>query len=182
MKAPLLGSICLGMTLAAFVAAGARADSPDAWITTKAKIALLTAPDVSVTAVNVDTNNGVVTIHGKVKSQAEKDKAEAAVRTVDGVKKVDNLLQVVPDAFKERVAAKDETIKDNAGSALKENPALKDVKVAAVDNGVVLLSGKTDSLGDKLHAIEVVMKVPGVKKVAANEVQTEDKDHKKDGR
>jgi len=177
MKVRLMGSICLGVALSAFVVVGARADSPDAWLTTKAKIALLTADDVSVTAVNVDTNNGVVTIHGKVKSQGEKDKAEAAVRSVDGVKKVQNLLQVVPDAFKERVEAKDDAIKDSAGNALKADAALKDVKVAAVDNGVVLLSGKTDSLGQKLHAIEVVLKVPGVKK-AATEIETGDKDKK----
>jgi hyperosmotically inducible periplasmic protein len=173
MKARLTGSICAGLALA-FLAAGARAESPDAWITTKAKIALLTADNVSVSAVNVDTKNGVVTMHGKVKSQAEKDNAAAAVKSVDGVKKVENLLQVVPDAFKDRVDAKDDTIKDNAHNALKADPSLKDVKVSAVDNGVVLLSGKTDSLNQKLRAIETVMKVPGVRKVAANEVTTDE--------
>jgi hyperosmotically inducible protein len=171
MKARLLGSICAGLVLA-FLAAGARADSPDAWITTKAKIALLTADNVSVSAVNVDTRDGIVTIHGKVKSQAEKDNAAAAVKSVDGVKKVDNLLQVVPDAFKDKVDAKDDAIKDGAQNALKADPSLKDVKVAAVDNGVVLLSGKTDSLDHKLRAIETVHKVPGVRKVAANELTT----------
>src|SRR6266849_1925539 len=73
----------------------------DTWITTKAKLALLTADDVSVTAVHVDTIKGHVTLHGKVKSEGEKARAEVAVKKVDGVKSVKNLLQVVPDAFKE---------------------------------------------------------------------------------
>ena len=38
------------------------ASAPDAWITTKAKMALLMAEDVSATAVRVDTTDGKVTL------------------------------------------------------------------------------------------------------------------------
>ena len=63
----------------AFTALTAHAGAPtDAWITTKAKLALLTTEGVSVTDVNVDTVQGQVTLHGKVTTQAEKDKAAAA--------------------------------------------------------------------------------------------------------
>jgi osmotically-inducible protein OsmY len=165
--------VALALTVAV-LPAPTWADSPDAWITTKAKIALLTAQDVSVTAVNVDTVNGNVTLHGKVKTEGEKGRALAAVRNVEGVKNVNNLLQVVPDAFKDRTDVADAAIKDGVEASLKTAPVLKDVKVASVNKGVVLLSGKTDDLGQKLSAIETAYKVPGVRRVAS-EIQTTDK-------
>ena len=47
-------------------AVAARADVKDSWITTKAKITLLTMDGFSVNGANVDTIKGKVTIHGKV--------------------------------------------------------------------------------------------------------------------
>jgi len=164
----------LGFVLAVLAAGTAWAGAPDSWITTKAKIALLTADGVSVTAVNVDTVNGNVTLHGKVKSAGEKERAEAAVRGIDGVKSVKNLLQVVPDAFKESVKANDEVIKEKVEASLKGDKSLEDVKVASVNKGVVLLSGKTTTLGQKLQAIETAWKVPGVQRVAS-EIETGEK-------
>jgi len=52
----------LGAALAAPVAAA----TPDAWITTKTKLALLTTEGVSGTAIHVDTVLGRVTLYGKV--------------------------------------------------------------------------------------------------------------------
>ena len=161
----------LGLALAALVAAPAPADTSDMWLTTKAKIALLTTDGVSVTGVNVDTVNGAVTLHGKVKTQAEKEKATLAVRSVDGVKGVNNLLQVVPDAFKAAVKANDATIKDDVETALKSDKGVEGVKVASVNNGVVLLSGKTGTLSEKLRAIELAWNVGGVSRVAS-EIET----------
>jgi osmotically-inducible protein OsmY len=162
---------CLALVLAA---APVLADAPDAWLTTKAKIALLTTDGVSVTAVNVDTVNGNVTLHGKVKSEGEKAKAAMAVGAVDGVKSVHNLLQVVPDAVRPTLKLADDTIKSNIESSLKLEPTLRDVKVASVNNGVTLLSGKTHNLADKLRAIEVAWAVQGVQRVAS-EIETVDK-------
>ena len=44
-----------------------------------------------------------MTIHGKVPNETSKQNAAAAVRKLDGVKDVKNLLQVVPDSTKENV-------------------------------------------------------------------------------
>ena len=118
--------------------------------------------------------NGAVTLHGKVKTQAEKDKAAVAVGTVEGVKSVRNLLQVVPDAFKDAIKANDAVIKDGVESAFKVDTRMKGVKVASVNNGVVLLSGKTSTLAEKLRAIEVAWSVGGVNRVAS-EIETGDK-------
>lgn len=160
-------------TVTLLAASAALAGTPDAWITTKAKLKLLTADDVSVMAVNVDTVNGNVTLHGKVKSSGERTRAEAAVQSIDGVKTVKNLLQVVPAAFKEPVKALDSAIKDSVEASLKTQKVLEGVKVASVNNGVVLLSGKTDTLGQTLLAIERAREVQGVKRVSS-EIETKE--------
>jgi len=155
----------------AFVAAlttsiASAAEVKDAYITTKAKIVLLTSDGFRVSGVNVDTVNGDVTLHGKVATKADKDLAAQKVQELDGVKNVKNLLQVVPTAEKKAVAANDSDIKDHVEAALKHNQRLEDVKVASVNKGVVLLSGKTRGLDDKLAAVESAYTVSGVRRVA----------------
>lgn len=152
-------------------AVAARADVNDAWITTKAKIALLTTDGFSVNGANVDTINGNVTMHGKVGTKADRAKAEATVRQVKGVKTVNNLLEVVPSNVKDLVAAKDSDVKDRVEASLKSDTTIPDVKVASVNNGTVLLSGKTANLSEKLRAIENAYSVNGVHFVAT-EIQT----------
>jgi len=165
----------LGVALAALVAVPAlAADTNDMWLTTKAKIALLTTDGISVTGVNVDTVGGAVTLHGKVKTQSEKEKATIAVKSVDGVKSVNNLLQVVPSAVRETVKASDDAIKSGVDAALKADKRVEGVKVASVNNGVVLLSGKATSLTEKLRAIELAYNVAGVARVAS-EIETDTK-------
>jgi hyperosmotically inducible protein len=149
----------------------ASADVSDSWITTKAKIALLTTDGFSVNGVNVDTIHGNVTIHGKVGTSADRSKAEKTVRDVTGVKTVKNLLQVVPSDVKKQVAASDSDVKDRVEASLKTDTKLEDVNVASVNNGVVLLSGKTANLSEKLSAIENAYSVNGVHRVAS-EIQS----------
>jgi osmotically-inducible protein OsmY len=96
---------------------------------------------------------------------------------VKGVKTVKNLLQVVAKDEKKAVAKTDEQIKDKVQASLKGVETAKDVKVASVNKGVVLLSGKTESLSDKLKAVEIVYEVEGVDRVATEiEVIAEDED------
>jgi hyperosmotically inducible protein len=160
------------LALAALVAVPAWADVNDVWLTTKAKTVLLTTDGVNVTGVNVDTVDGAVTLHGRVKTDAEKQRAALAVRSVGGVKSVHNLLQVVPDAFKSAVKASDAAIKDGVETALKSHKSVEGVTVASVNNGVVLLSGKASTLAEKLRAIELGWNVAGVSRVAS-EIETE---------
>jgi len=67
----------------------------NAALTGKVKTAL--ASDVglrTVTGIDVDSNEGVVTLKGKVDSADAKKKAEAVAKKVDGVKSVKNQLRV----------------------------------------------------------------------------------------
>jgi len=144
------------------------ADPPDSWITMKTQVALMTTEGVSTSHLNVDTVKGVVTLHGTVPSDAEKTKAEEVAKGIDGVKQVKNLLQVVPKSERSVVARSDDEIKKGVEDAFKENAVVKDsgIKVASVNKGVVLLSGKTKSMAAHLQAVKLADAVRGVRRVS----------------
>jgi len=66
----------------------------DAAITTKVKTALIAEPGLKALQINVDTANGVVTLTGAVDSSQNLDRATQVAQSVDGVKSVDNRLNV----------------------------------------------------------------------------------------
>jgi hypothetical protein len=68
----------------------------DATITTKVKAAVMAEPNLKSTDINVDTKDGVVTLAGTVNSQDEKQKANSAAQSVQGVKSVSDQLVVKP--------------------------------------------------------------------------------------
>jgi hyperosmotically inducible protein len=68
----------------------------DTTITTRVKTSMLNDPAVGGMNIDVDTNKGVVTLSGRVKSQAEHDQALALARKVDGVTEVKDALQIIP--------------------------------------------------------------------------------------
>jgi hyperosmotically inducible protein len=145
------------------------APAPDAWVTTKVKIALLTEKGVSARHVNVDTIDGRVTLHGTVGTAAEKAKAEQVARGIEGVRVVRNLLQVVPPRAQERAELSDDQLKQRVAAALKADPALagSDIHVVSVNNGVVLLGGKAETLTDAYRAVDAASRVEGVVHVAS---------------
>jgi osmotically-inducible protein OsmY len=65
----------------------------DAAITSEVKTKFLAEPGVSGLDIHVDTNNGVVTLSGNVKSKAEAAKAMSIARDSKGVKRVVNHLK-----------------------------------------------------------------------------------------
>jgi hyperosmotically inducible periplasmic protein len=66
----------------------------DATITATVKTKLATVKGVIANDINVDTNEGVVTLRGTVPEEAQKAKAEEVARNTAGVKKVVNELTV----------------------------------------------------------------------------------------
>ena len=69
----------------------------DTTITTRVKTAMLNDPGVGGLRMDVDTFKGVVTLSGRVKSQAEHDQAIALARRVNGVAEVKDALQIIPE-------------------------------------------------------------------------------------
>ena len=141
----------------------------DAWITTKVKTALFTAEGVSSASVHVDTVDGLVTLHGSVGTASEKASAEAAARTVQGMREVRNLLQVVAPPAKAAVEVSDEALAKAVTAELSGDAALADsqIVVLSVNKGVVLLTGTAKSLSDHVRALEDASQVEGVKQVAS---------------
>jgi osmotically-inducible protein OsmY len=159
----------LAMVLGATLAAPVWAATPDAWITTKTKLSLLTTEGVSGTAIHVDTILGKVTLHGKVRSAEEKAKAESIARKIDGALEVRNLLQVVTPEREKAVQLSDDALKQRVEKALQGDSSLKDssISVKSVDKRVVLLAGTAKTLSAHLRAVETVAWVPGVERVAS---------------
>ena len=69
----------------------------DAAITTKIKSKYTGDPEIHVFNINVTTNEGVVTLMGRVKSTEVKMEAEKLAKQTEGVKKVVNMINVGPE-------------------------------------------------------------------------------------
>src|SRR5438093_561676 len=141
-------------------------DAKELWLESKVKYHLLTADNVPASDVKVDVSGGVVTLHGKVETEAEKARAAEVVRKIDGVREVKNMLQVVPKSRKEVVKANDKEIKERIESTFKADKRFDDIHLDSVDNGVVRLSGKA-SMASALRAVETVAAIPGVRHVSS---------------
>jgi len=66
----------------------------DTWLWIKTRFDLAAADDLRDSTINVDVDNDVVTLSGTVASAAQKTKAEAVAKSVEGVKSVRNQLKV----------------------------------------------------------------------------------------
>jgi osmotically-inducible protein OsmY len=164
-----LGALLLLLaTMAIAPAAGALEKSiSDPWITAKVKLSLLTAEGLGAFDVNVDTNDGRVTLHGSVPSEAARAEVQRLARQVEGVREVHNLLQVVPASARTAVERSDRDVQDRVEAALETSPAFAGVKVASVNDGMVVLEGHTDTLSAHLAAIERARWVDGVRRVVS---------------
>ncbi len=141
----------------------------DAWVSTKVKMLLMNSPQVSGYPIDVDTDEGRVTLHGRVPSNAEKTEAGRIAQAGTGVTSVRNLLQVVSDSRRKNVQIADDQLQKDIDAELKAEPALANssIHTKSVNKGVVLLEGKAASLSDHLLALEITSNVPGVRQVAS---------------
>lgn len=66
----------------------------DGWLWVKTRFELAAADDLRDSTINVDVDNGVVTLSGTVASAAQKTRAQQVARAVEGVTNVRNNLTV----------------------------------------------------------------------------------------
>ncbi|HWA08793.1 MAG TPA: BON domain-containing protein [Opitutaceae bacterium] len=142
----------------------------DAWIALKIRSRLLMKANVSVATTKVDVHDGVVTLTGTARNQAQKDLTEAYVKDIDNVRAVRNELVIkMPADGSDRSmgeAIDDASITSEVKVALlahRSTSALK-TKVDTTD-GVVMLSGEASSDAEKSLATKVAQDVRGVKSV-----------------
>jgi len=91
-------ALLLALVLAACGAAMSRT-ADDASLSTRVKVALLNQPGLADYRLDARTFQGVVTLSGTVKTQAEADRAVAAARRVHGVRDVRSEIQVQTPNF-----------------------------------------------------------------------------------
>ncbi len=72
----------------------ATAKLKDATITTSVKAELVKDSSLSALKIDVDTTNGIVTLHGTAPSSVAREHATQLAKKIDGVVSVDNQLQI----------------------------------------------------------------------------------------
>jgi hyperosmotically inducible protein len=138
----------------------------DAWITTKVKTRLIHKPGIAPLSMNVDTRNGIVTMFGSISTEDGKRMAGIEAEKVDGVKLVQNELQVIPTTAEKQTEKRDDQIRDSVQQRLATRGALhKDDIDVEVANGVVRLSGSVAQSGDRMIALSLARSTEGVRSV-----------------
>jgi len=149
----------------------ATATRSDSWIALKTKLALMASSPTSGYETEVDAREGVVTLTGKVDTNEARNEAEQVARKIEGVRNVNNQLQVVPEARRSEVNAADDKIKDAIGKLMDTDANLQGLSLSVDSNaGVVSLDGSVDTLDQLWKAAQSIRKVPGVKSVVTSGV------------
>lgn len=144
----------------------------DLWITSVIKLALLANPDVSGFDVNVDTHDGVVKLFGVIQSAAAREAAGDAARSVEGVRKVENDLEIVPRGERKEIVRKDEQLREDLAKAFESRDGFEDARIRfEVANGVVRLKGTASSRSQVLAAATAARSVEGVRAVRTEDVE-----------
>jgi osmotically-inducible protein OsmY len=135
-------------------------------ITSDVKMRLLADSRTPGMAVNVDSDDGTVTLFGMVASQDAKAAAEEDARKVSGVTRVVNDLQVVPKSKQAAVEQTDEHVKAQVKAALAKRDDLRNADIDVdVSAGVARLTGTVPSQSSRLTAAVVARTTNGVRAV-----------------
>lgn len=123
--------------------------------------------------VSEDRDKGVVTLAGKVASDADKAQANSIARSVVGGEVVSNEIAVVPPGAESEAKTInsdiDKGIRDNLDAALVQQNLRKGINYT-VNNGVVTLTGDVTSQQLRSQVQSVAARVPNVQQVV-NEIQ-----------
>lgn len=144
----------------------------DAAITAKVKSKLAADPEVNPFNVDVDTDDGVVTLRGRVDDSATKTEAGKLARNTDGVRGVRNMLEVGESGM-ETAPGTDAALVTavTAKLAADDDVAASNIDVDAQD-GVVTLSGTVKTSAARQEAERLARSVDGVRNVR-NELKVE---------
>ena len=154
------------------------AENTDAWLITQVQATLWFHRNVNATETQVFATDGIVTLHGKATSLAQKDLTTLYVKDIEGVKDVKNEMVVSPDAMQpgkktagEKMDAIGESIDDVSITALVKMTLLYHRSTSALKttvetkDGVVTLGGKAANMAEKDLTAKLVSDVHGVEKV-----------------
>ena len=143
----------------------------DEWIEGRISGAMAYNTSLDSTDISVSSSGGVVTLKGKVPSVVEKDFAEGVAHAVEGVKSVDNKLEVDESLQSQGRSTFSQKIRDAAISAgikakLLTNKNTHGLKISVSTEGnVVTLKGDVRSEKEKLAAEQLAVNTSGVRDV-----------------
>jgi hyperosmotically inducible protein len=164
-----------GLVMAAVMTACA---STNAGLTSKIKTKMAADPVVKAHQIDVDSNNGVVTLTGNIDSQDAKDRALQIAKETKGVVEVRDMIEVRTSAAEGKAPDTDRTVGqtiDDASITMKvkakllDDPAVKGLKIDVdTRQGVVYLTGSVATSQVRDQAIKLARETEGVKDVQAN--------------
>jgi hyperosmotically inducible periplasmic protein len=144
------------------------AEKSDAWLITKVKTALLFHSNVSAMT-EVSAKDGIVTLRGNADNQAEKDLTTEYAKDIDGVKDVNNEMNV--SGTPKKKASLGGKIDDASITAQVKMALLSHRSTSAVHtkvstkNGMVTVSGKAKNAAEIDLVTKYVSDIHGVKHV-----------------
>jgi osmotically-inducible protein OsmY len=145
------------------------AGSGDAWLVTKAKLALAYHRNIDASATQMTASDGVVTLSGRVASAAQKALTGNIVENVDGVKEVKNELQVLPPAGKHKTLAEkidDASVTAQVKAVLLGHRGTHMLSTRVkTDLGVVHIRGEARDAAEKELVTRLVADVRGVRRI-----------------
>jgi osmotically-inducible protein OsmY len=137
----------------------------DTWLTSKTKLKFMMDRRVSAREISVETQDSVITLRGKVGSVHQRQAAEQIARETSGAKSVTSALQVVPEAQRKAVDARDgDLLKAVKARLAKDDILFEDIAVRA-DASVITLMGIVADGRARTRAADLARGVPGVKSV-----------------
>jgi osmotically-inducible protein OsmY len=149
----------------------------DANLTAMVKSQLLWNSNTSGLKIDVDTNNGIVSLSGSVDSSAEAELAEQIARNTRDVMGVENHLKVqsekagIGDKVAREAHEAEQMVSDGWITAKVKSSLIYSRNVDGSDidvhtkNGVVTLQGRVDSEFEREVAIRIARDIKGVKEV-----------------
>jgi osmotically-inducible protein OsmY len=152
----------------------------DGWITTKVQSQFYLDRDLRGRHIDVTTREGIVTLAGEVRTEAERQEALRIARETDGVRRVEERLTVRPETDRDRpdpTAERDGEpgIRDRVDDAWVTTKIQsqffldRDIKGRNIDvttrQGVVTLSGEVESDAERENALRIARETEGVTRV-----------------
>ena len=149
------------------------AEHSDGWINTKVKTTLLFHRNVSASGTEVSVKNGIVSLRGEARSEAQKELTTEYARDVEGVIEVKNEMTVAtspeksPETIGELIDDASITAQVRASLMSHRSTSALKTKVQTTD-GVVTLNGRAKNAAEKSLVTKLVTDIDGVKSVVNN--------------
>ena len=169
MRAKTIGGVLSSLLLLLVVAIGCTSHKASVPNVKERVSGALTAAGFKDLTVDVNNDKELITLKGDVKTQADKDRAEQAAKSVSDGFVVSNEIGVRPDGVES--AARnidknvDEAIEKNFKAVLIANHMDNDHIRYSAKNGVLTLKGNVDSADTRQHAEQLAATVPNVQQV-----------------